>query len=145
MALFEALYCRKCMTPLCWSNMEEKRNLGPDLVHEIEDKVKLICERLKVGNKVFLKVLPWKKVLRFGQKGKLSSMFIALTRLDHSHILPVEEIEVRSELLYEEQPVTILDREFNVLCSKTILLVKFLWRNCKTEEATWKPEDITRR
>ena len=29
-----------------------------------------------MGDKVFLKVLPWRKILRFGQKGKLSPRFI---------------------------------------------------------------------
>ncbi|XP_017622228.1 uncharacterized protein LOC108466416 [Gossypium arboreum] len=38
---FEAVYGRKCRTPLCWFNMEKERNLGADLVHEIKDKAKL--------------------------------------------------------------------------------------------------------
>ncbi len=58
--------------------------MGPDLVKQTEEKVKLIKANLKVasdrqksyGDKVFLKVLPWKKVLRFGRKGKLSLWFI---------------------------------------------------------------------
>ena len=29
-----------------------------------------------MGDKVFLKVSPWRKILRFGQKGKLSPRFI---------------------------------------------------------------------
>ncbi|XP_017621172.1 uncharacterized protein LOC108465351 [Gossypium arboreum] len=85
---------------------------------------------LRVGDKVFMKVSPWKKVLRFEQKGKLSS------RLDTSHDVPVEEIEVRSDLLYEKESIVILDREVKVLRSKTVPLVKFLWRNHKTEKAT---------
>ena len=70
--------------------------IGPDLIQETEEKVKMIRERLKVaidrhksyadmkrkdiryeiGEKVFLKVSPWKKVMRFGKKGKLSPRFI---------------------------------------------------------------------
>ena len=96
MAPYEALYERKCRTPLCWTKLREKRAIGPDLIQETEKKVKMIRERLKVVadrqksytnlkrkdiqyeiiEKVFLKVSPWKKVMRFGEKGKLSPRFI---------------------------------------------------------------------
>ena len=96
MAPYEALYGRKCRTPLCWTELSEKKVIGPDLIRETEEKVKMIRERLKVatdrqksyadmkrkdiryeiGEKVFLKVSPWKKVMRFGRKGKLSPRFI---------------------------------------------------------------------
>ncbi|XP_016747522.1 uncharacterized protein [Gossypium hirsutum] len=128
-----------------------------------EDKAKLICERLKVasdkkksyadlrrrdieyqvGDKLFLKISPWKKVLSFEQKGKLSLRFngpydvierIGPYRTDPSHVVPVEEIEVRSDLLYEKELVAILDRKVKVLRNKTH----------KTEEATWESEDIMR-
>ena len=81
---YEALYGRKCGTPLCWTELREKKVISPDLIQETEEKVKMIRERLKVatdrqksyadmkrkdiryeiGEKVFLKVLPWKKVVR---------------------------------------------------------------------------------
>ena len=96
MAPYQALYGRKCRTPLCWTELSEKKVIDPDLIQETEEKVKRIRERLKVvadrqksyadlkrkgiqyeiGEKVFLKVSPWMKVMRFGRKGKLSPMFI---------------------------------------------------------------------
>ena len=96
MAPYEAFYGRKCRTPLCWTELSEKKIIGPDLIQETEEKVKMIGERLKVvtyrqksyadmkrkdvyyeiGEKVFLKVSPWKKVMRFRRKGKLSPRFI---------------------------------------------------------------------
>ena len=96
MAPYEALYGRKCRTPLCWTELSERKVIGPNLIKETEEKVKMIRERLKVstdrqksyadmmrkyiryeiGEKVFLKVSPWKKVMRFGKKGKLSPKFI---------------------------------------------------------------------
>jgi transposase InsO family protein len=42
MALFEALYGRRCRTPLSWSQIGEHKIFGPDLVIEAEDKVKII-------------------------------------------------------------------------------------------------------
>ena len=96
MAPYGALYGRKCRTPLCWTELSEKKVIGPDLIQEIEENVKMIRERLKVatdrqksysdmkrkdiryevGEKVFSKVSPWNKVMRFGKKGKLSPRFI---------------------------------------------------------------------
>ena len=96
MAPYEALYGRKCRTQLCWTELSEKKVIGPDLIRETEEKVKMIRERLNVvtdskksyadmnrkyiryeiDEKVFLKVSPWKKVMRFGKKGKLSPRFI---------------------------------------------------------------------
>ncbi|XP_037492797.1 uncharacterized protein LOC119369910 [Jatropha curcas] len=138
MAPFEALYGRRCRTPLCWSELSEGKMIGPDLIRDTEDKVRIIRDRLKaasdcqksyadlkrkdveyaVGDKVFLKVSPWKKILRFGRK--------------------------EPDLTYEEEPVRILAREIKELRNKRILLVKVLWRNHKTEEATWESEDIMR-
>ena len=97
MTSYEALYGRKCRTPLCLTKLSEKKVIGPDLIQEIEEKVKMIKEILKVATdrpksyadmkrkdiryeideKVFLKVSPWKKVMRFRKNGKLSPKFIS--------------------------------------------------------------------
>ncbi|GMJ03683.1 hypothetical protein HRI_004037500 [Hibiscus trionum] len=96
MAPYEALYGRKYRTPVCWAKVGQKLLPMSDLLKGTTDKVKLICDRLKaasdrqksyadlkrkeveflVGEKVFLKVSPWKKVMRFGRKGKLSPRYI---------------------------------------------------------------------
>ena len=49
MAPYEALYGRKCRTPLCWTELSEKKVIGPDLIQETKEKVKMIGERLKVA------------------------------------------------------------------------------------------------
>jgi len=49
MAPFEALYGRKCRTPLNWSQTEERKIFGPDLVIEAKDKVKVIQAKLKAA------------------------------------------------------------------------------------------------
>ena len=48
MAPYEALYERKCKTSLCWTELSDKKIIGPDLIQETEEKVKMIRERLKV-------------------------------------------------------------------------------------------------
>ena len=63
---------------------------------------------------------------------------------DPSHILQHEPLQIGEDLSYEEQPVQILDRKVKDLRNKSISLVKVLWRNCATEEATWETEDSMR-
>jgi hypothetical protein len=92
MAPFEALYGRRCRTPLSWSQTGERKIFGPDLVTKAEEKVKIIQSNLKaaqsqqksyadkrrkplqfeVGDFVYLKVCPTRAVQRFGIKGKLA-------------------------------------------------------------------------
>ncbi|XP_021641927.2 uncharacterized protein LOC110636478 [Hevea brasiliensis] len=82
--------------PLCWTVFDKDKLIGPDLVRQTEEKVKIIKDSLKAasdrqksyvdlkrkdieydfGDKVFLKVSPWKKVFRIGKKGKWSLRFI---------------------------------------------------------------------
>ncbi|KAA3482846.1 pol protein [Gossypium australe] len=130
--------------------------IEPELIQETEDIVKKIRDRLKaafdrqksyadlkrwdieysVGDKVFLKVSLWKKILRFGQKGKLSPRFIRPRyRSDPSHVILTEDIEIRPDLSYEEEPVEILAREVKELRNKRVPLVKVLWRRHSVEEA----------
>ena len=96
MAPFEALYGRKCRTPVCWDEVGERRLVGPELVQITSEKVKVVRDNLKIardrqksyadnnrrdlqfeiGDQVFLKISPWKGVLRFGKRGKLSPRYI---------------------------------------------------------------------
>ncbi|KAA3469628.1 DNA/RNA polymerases superfamily protein [Gossypium australe] len=83
MALYESLYGHKCRTLLYWTGLSEKKIHGVDLIRETEEKVKKSYADLKrkdiefqIGDKVFLKVSLWKKILRFDRKGKLSLRFI---------------------------------------------------------------------
>ena len=131
-----------------------------------------------MGDKVFLKVSQWRKILRFGKKGKLSPRFIGsyevLERIglvayrlalplelaelhdvfhvsilrryhsDESHILPVQEIQVREDLSYDEEPKAIMAREVKRLRNKQVPLVKVLLQHHGREEATWEPEATMR-
>ncbi|OMP06578.1 reverse transcriptase [Corchorus capsularis] len=93
---YEVLYGRKCRTPLCWDEVGERQLLGRELVEITAGKVKIIRDHLKVaqdrqksyadirrkelefeiGDKVFLKVAPWKGVIRFRKAGKLNPRYI---------------------------------------------------------------------
>ena len=82
MAPYEALYGRRCRTLVRWTELNEHKVIGPDIVKDTEEKVQVIRQRLKVASdqqksyanlrrkdieyevsaKVFLKVSPWGKV-----------------------------------------------------------------------------------
>ncbi|XP_055801447.1 uncharacterized protein LOC129870642 [Solanum dulcamara] len=96
MAPYEALYSRKCRSPISWFDVGETKLIGPDMVQQVVDKVKLIQEQLlatksrhksyadkrrrplefHIGDWVFLKVSPMKGMMRFHKKGKLSPWYI---------------------------------------------------------------------
>ncbi|KAI5348622.1 hypothetical protein L3X38_001509 [Prunus dulcis] len=96
MAPYEALYGRQCRTPICWSEVGDKKLEKVDSIRATTEKVKMIKEKLKiaqdrqksyadnrskdlefeVGDWVFLKLSPWKGVMRFGKRGKLSPRYI---------------------------------------------------------------------
>ena len=49
MALYEALYGRKCRTPLCWDEEGERKFLGSSIVQATTDNIKVISDRLKIA------------------------------------------------------------------------------------------------
>nr|KAJ0218554.1 hypothetical protein LSAT_V11C300139710 [Lactuca sativa] len=95
-APYEALYGRKCRSPLCWTEIGDRQLTRLELIQETSDKIAIIKDRLKaardrqksyadnrrkplefqVGDKVLLKVSPWKGLVRFGKKGKLSPRYV---------------------------------------------------------------------
>nr|GEY07223.1 putative reverse transcriptase domain-containing protein [Tanacetum cinerariifolium] len=143
-APFEALYGRKCRSPICW----------------VESYVDVRRKPLEfqVGDKVMLKVSPWKGVIRFGKRGKLNPHYIRpfkilarvgtvayrlelpeqLSRVHSTfHVLklkkcmadeplaiPLDEIQVDVKLNFIEEPVEIMDREVNRLKQSRILIVE---------------------
>ncbi|XP_062151906.1 uncharacterized protein LOC133860285 [Alnus glutinosa] len=57
-----------------------------------------------------------------------------------SHVIGYESLDIQPNLTYEELPVQVLDHKEHQLRTKTIPLVKFLWRNHSIEEASWELE-----
>nr|CAH65910.1 OSIGBa0102O13.1 [Oryza sativa] len=107
----EALYGRKCRTPLLWDQTGERQVFGTDILREAEEKVKIIQERLRVaqsrqksyadnrrrdlvfeeGDYVYLRVTPLRGVHRFQTKGKLAPRFVG----------PFKIVSRRGEVAYQ--------------------------------------------
>ncbi|GKB89230.1 putative reverse transcriptase domain-containing protein [Tanacetum coccineum] len=93
---FEALYGQKCRSPICWAEVREVQLTGPEIVQETTEKIVQIKQimqaardrqksyadlkrkpmEFQVGDKVMLKVLPWKGVVCFGKWGKLNPRYV---------------------------------------------------------------------
>ncbi|GJZ14157.1 putative reverse transcriptase domain-containing protein [Tanacetum coccineum] len=100
-APYEALYGRKCRSPVCWAEVGEAQLTGPELIQETTEKIVLIKQRMQaaqdrqksyadrkrkpmefeVGDRVMLKVSPWKGVVRFGKRGKLNPRYVGPFRV----------------------------------------------------------------
>ncbi|XP_070045878.1 uncharacterized protein [Nicotiana tomentosiformis] len=102
MAPFEALYGRRCRSPIGWFEPGELKLYGTDLVRDALEK-------------------------RY--------------RLDLPHVLDFSTIQLDESLGYEEEPVSIIDRQDCQLRSKRISAVKVQWSGQPVEEATWESEE----
>ncbi|GKB57161.1 reverse transcriptase domain-containing protein [Tanacetum coccineum] len=161
-ALFEALYGRKCRSPVLYAEIRESSLIGPELVQEMTDTVVLIKEKLKaardhqkgyadnrrkplefeVGDRVMLKVLPW-KAYRLRLPKELSGVHntfhvsnLKMCLADGSLHVPLDEIKVDKTLRFVEEPVEIMDREVKSLKRSRILLVKVRWNSKRGPEFT---------
>ncbi|KAA3480549.1 DNA/RNA polymerases superfamily protein [Gossypium australe] len=115
---------------IIFRDLGEKKVLRPGLVQETENNksysdLKRTNFEYNVGDEVFLKVSPWKK--RIGPVAYQLELPPELDRIhnvfhvsifDPSHVIPVEDIEVHSDLTFEEELLQIIDHDVKVLGRK---------------------------
>nr|GEY96957.1 putative reverse transcriptase domain-containing protein [Tanacetum cinerariifolium] len=163
-ALFEALYGRKCRSPVCWTEVGEAQILGPELIQETTEKIVQIKQRMQaardrqksyadlkrkpmefqVGDKVMLKVSPWKGIVRFGKRGKLNprvhnTFYVSNLKKCHADkplAVPLDGLHFDDKLHFVEEPMEIVDREVKRLKQSQIPLVKVRWNSKRGPEFT---------
>ncbi|GKC82156.1 putative reverse transcriptase domain-containing protein [Tanacetum coccineum] len=158
-APFEALYGKKCRSPMLWAEIGEGSLIGPELVLETTNKVVLIKEKLKAAKdrqKSYadkrLKPLEFKvggRVLRLPKE--LSSVHdtfhvsnLKKCLADANLHVPLNEIKVNKTLRFIKEPVEIMDREIKKLKYRNIALVKVKWNSKRGPEFTWEHKDQMR-
>nr|GEU60839.1 putative reverse transcriptase domain-containing protein [Tanacetum cinerariifolium] len=158
-APFEALYGRKCRSPVIW----EEKNYA--------DKRRKPLE-FKIGDRILHEVSPWKGLVRFGKKGKLAPRYMGPFEIvkcvglvayrlrlpqelscvhdvfrvlnlkkclaDSDLQVPFEEIKVDDKLYFMEEPVKIIDRQVKKLKRSWIPIVKVRWDSQRGVEFTWE-------
>nr|GEY40065.1 reverse transcriptase domain-containing protein [Tanacetum cinerariifolium] len=130
-APFEALYGRKCHSPVCWTEVEEAKILGLKLIQEttekrVQNKQRMKAARDRQKSYADLKRKPMK--FQVGDKVMLK------------HV-PLDGLHFDDKLHFVEEPVEIVDREVKWLNQSRILLVKVRWNSKRGPEFTCERED----
>ncbi|GJX39554.1 putative reverse transcriptase domain-containing protein [Tanacetum coccineum] len=159
-ASFEALYGRKCRSPICWAKVGDSQHTGPDIVHETTEKIIQIKSRIQAAQ----------RVIRFGKRGKLNSRYTRpfkilakvgtvayrlelpeqLSRVhstfhvsnlkkclsEETLVLPLDEIQIDDKLYFIKEPVEIMDCEVKRLKQSRIPIVNVRWNSRRGLEFT---------
>nr|GFC75687.1 putative reverse transcriptase domain-containing protein [Tanacetum cinerariifolium] len=126
-APFEALYSQKCCSPVCWTKVGEAQIFGPKLIQETTEKIIQIKQKIQaardrqksyadkkrkpmdfqVGDKVMLKVSPW--------KGSVHNTFhvsnLKKCYSDDPLTMPLDGLRIDDQLQFIKEPVEIMDCE----------------------------------
>ncbi|GJX26631.1 putative reverse transcriptase domain-containing protein [Tanacetum coccineum] len=147
---FEALYGRKCRSPICWAEVGDAQLTGPEIVRETTEKIIQIKHRLqashdqqksyadKIGTVAYRLELP-EKLSRVHSTFHVSNLKKCLS--DVPLAIPLDEIHIDEKLNFIEEPVEIINREVKHLKQSRIPIVKVRWNSRRGSEYTWERED----
>ncbi|GJY53895.1 putative reverse transcriptase domain-containing protein [Tanacetum coccineum] len=150
---------KKCRSPIMWAEVKERQLIGPELVQETTKKISQIKDRLKdtcvvrLGKKGKLSprfVGPFEITKRIGPvayrlrvpeelNGVHDTFHVSNLKkclADPTLQITLDEIQVDAKSNFVEEPVEILEREFNKLKRSRITIVKVRWNSKRRPEFT---------
>nr|GFA32804.1 reverse transcriptase domain-containing protein [Tanacetum cinerariifolium] len=113
-APYEALYGRKCRSPICWAEVRDSQLTGPEIIQETTKKI--------VQIKIHIQVAPDQQLSRVHSMFHVSNLKKCLA--NEPLAIPLDEIQVDDKLHFIEEPVEIMDREVKRLKQSRIPTVK---------------------
>ncbi|GJS46179.1 putative reverse transcriptase domain-containing protein [Tanacetum coccineum] len=119
-APFEALYRRKCRSPILWEEVGEGQLIGPETVQETTEKILQIKDRLKTARD---------RQKSYANKRRKPVEF------------SVGDPCPCSSVAWKEEPAKILEREFKKLKRSRISIIKVRWNSQRGHEFTWERKD----
>ncbi|GKB53911.1 putative reverse transcriptase domain-containing protein [Tanacetum coccineum] len=161
-----------CRSPVCWAKVGEVQLTGPEIVQETTEKIIQIKQRIQVardrqksyadlkrkpmefqvGDRVMLKVSPWKGVVRFGKRGKLNPRYVRPFKVlekkcyaDEPLVVLLNGLLIDDKLHFVEEQVEIIDCKVKRLKRSRIPIFKVRWNSKRGPEFTWECEDQFRK
>ncbi|GJQ91757.1 putative reverse transcriptase domain-containing protein [Tanacetum coccineum] len=167
---FEALYGRKCRSPVCWAEVGQVQLTGPELVQETTERIIQIKQRIQTAHdrqksyadlkrKLMEYVEPFKVLKKVGAVSYDLELPQELSRVhntfhvsnlkkcysDDPLVVPLEGLQVDDKLHFVEEPVEIIDREVKQLRQSRVPIFKVRWDSRRGPEFTWEREDQFRK
>nr|GEZ68602.1 putative reverse transcriptase domain, ribonuclease H-like domain, aspartic peptidase domain protein [Tanacetum cinerariifolium] len=163
---FEALYGRKCRSPVCWAKVGDVQLTRPEIIRETTKKIVQIRQRLQAArdrqrihanlNPRYIR--PFKILKRIGPVAYKQELPEELSNIhstfhvynlkkclsDESLVIPMKEPRLDDKLNSVEEPVEVIDREVKQLRQSHISIVKVRWNSKRGTKFTWEREDQIR-
>ncbi|GJS60557.1 hypothetical protein Tco_0655341 [Tanacetum coccineum] len=169
-APFEALYGRKCRSPVCWAEVGQVQLTGPELVQESTERIIQIKQRIQTArdrqksyadlkhnhgilsdlSKVLKKVGAVAYKLELPQELSRVHNTFHVSNLkkcysDDPLVVPLEGLQVDDKLHFVEEPMEVMDHEVKQLRRSRVPIVKVRWNSRRGPEFTWEREDQFRK
>ncbi|GJS48386.1 putative reverse transcriptase domain-containing protein [Tanacetum coccineum] len=152
-APFEALYGRKCRSPVCWAKVGDVQLTGPEIIHETTEKIVQIRQCLqaardrrrsydnilkRIGPVVYKLEVP-EELRNVHNTFHISNLKRCLS--NKSLVITMKELRLDDKLNFVEERVEIMDREVKQLRQSRIPIIKVRWNSKRGPEFTWECKD----